>query len=115
MGQPIKVTLHQDIYEEALRIANGRGMRVSNYCKLQVVDALNRNASLSPVMPEGYEIIHNQTGRGTREKKIETAIVQFRLEDGHLSTINSIADKKGAKKRQIMRAIITNNVLNDHE
>lgn len=108
MSTPTKITVHQDIYEEALKQANEKGTKVGLYCK-SLIAAQPTKAKIKK--PEGYEYVHNQTGRGLREQDFQVAKVQFRVEQELLERYRRIAQKQGLRVREAMRLVITNKVL----
>jgi hypothetical protein len=108
MSTPTKITVHQDIFEEALKQANERGTKVGLYCKSLVSD---HSTKAKIKKPEGYEHVHSQTGRGLREKDLQIAKIQFRVEHELLEKYRRIAEKQGLRVREAMRLVITEKVL----
>jgi len=108
MSTPTKITVHQDVYEEALKQANERGTKVGLYCKSLIAD---HSAKAKIRKPEGYEYVHSQTGRALREKELQVAKIQFRVEHELLEKYKRIAEKHGLRVREAMRLVITDKVL----
>jgi hypothetical protein len=109
MTQPIKLTIHQSIYEEAIKQANENGGKVALYCKALLQEALKEGFVVAP--PAGYEIIHNQTGRAMREGSLEVAKITMRLKQADSKEIDRLAALHRKRRREVMRIAITRQVI----
>jgi len=108
MSYPTKITVHQDIYEMALKQANEQGTKIGMYCK-SLIAAHPTTAKIE--RPKGYEYVHNQTGRGVREKDFPTAKINFRMEEDLLNRYKQIMTREQLKLREVIRLVITSKVL----